>query len=73
MARTTRIDKRKAEGGRQISALLNKEEADLLARHEGALGGVKAALVAGLKALDRGDNFRPTKAELLAEIGRRLK
>ncbi len=73
MARTTRIDKRKAEGGRQISALLNKEEADLLARHESELGGVKAAIVAGLRALERSDNHRLTKAQLVAEIERRLK
>lgn len=58
-------------GGRQISAMLTPAEAELLARHEERLGGLKAALVAGLQALDRRGKI--TTRELLHELEQRLK
>lgn len=58
-------------GGRQISAMLTPAEAELLARHEKRLGGVKAALIAGLQALDQ--RGRITTRELIHEIELRLK
>ncbi len=72
MARTERLARRTTEGGKQISALLNADEAALLKRCQDKTGqGLKATLVAGLRALERKNDL--SKAELLAEIERRLK
>jgi hypothetical protein len=71
MARGERVTKAKGAGGRQISALLDAEEAALLARHVDREGGVKAAVIAGLRALDRRNDL--SNKELIAIIERRLK
>ena len=71
MARPERVTKKKDGGGRQISALLDAKEAALLDKHAEREGGVKAALLAGLRALDRKNEL--SKDELLREIQRRLK
>ena len=72
MARAEAAAKRKAEGGRQISASLTAGEIALLDQARAVLGvsTTKEVLISGLRALiDRG---RLSRADLLAEIGRRL-
>jgi len=73
MARADAAAKRKAEGGRQISASLTKDEAALLERAKEALGVEtnKEALLTGLQMIVKRGAL--TRAELLAEIERRLK
>ena len=66
-------DSRKNTGAVQTTLTLSAEQADLLERLANVHGGKKAAIVAGLELLERGDNQKMTKAVLLAEIERRLK
>ena len=73
MARPEAAAKRKAEGGRQISASLTADEIALLDKARETLGVEtnKEALLTGLRLIvDRG---RMTRFELLAEIERRLR
>ncbi len=57
--------------GQQFVMRFNPEEKALLERLGKSYGGKKAAVVAGLRALDGRKTM--TKAELVAEITRRLK
>lgn len=66
-------DSRKNTGAVQTTLTLKPGEAELLDRMAERHGGKKAAIIAGLCALDAGDNQKMTKAALLAEIERRLK
>ncbi len=73
MARPEAAAKRKESGGRQISASLTADEIALLDKARETLGVEtnKEALLTGLRLiLNRG---RMTRAELLAEIDRRLR
>lgn len=62
---------RKANAMRAVNIQLAPDDSDRLDRLAMAHGGIKAAVVAGLRALEgRGEM---SKAELLAEIERRLR
>lgn len=58
-------------GVQSTSFKFSPEERELLARLEAVHGGRKGAIIAGLRAIDRGGDI--SNAELLAMLARRLK
>lgn len=74
MARADAAAKRKAEGGRQISASLTKDEVDLLERAKAALGAKtnKDALIQSLERVFSAPDPTPEQAlEVLARMVRK--
>lgn len=73
MARPEAAAKRKADGGRQVSASFTAQEIELLeaAKKRGGFETNKEAMLAGLRAI--AGQKAMSKDELLAEIGRRIK